>query len=186
MGRERRTERAQPGILTPTFQRWKVSDNEYETPQDLFDHYHRRFLDVCATPKLAKCKRFFTPEQDGFKQNWGKHICWMNPPYSRGPDSTLEHWVRKAWESAKRGATVVGLLPFFCDAAWFHNFGSHATIELLKGRLQFGNREVKGYTPFASGIFIFRQRSARRGARLNISLDGHRIGTSSPRNKPAQ
>jgi phage N-6-adenine-methyltransferase len=172
------------GILTPTWQRFKVADDEYSTPQDLFDHYHRRFkftLDVCATPKLAKCKKFFTPEQDGLKQDWGKHICWMNPPYSRRPESNLEQWVRKAWGSAQKGAVVVCLLPTFTDCAWWHDFASHATIGLLRGRLQFGNRDANGYTPFGHGIYIFRQNSARRGNRLNISLDGHRIGTSSKR-----
>ena len=170
------------GILTPTWQRFKATDDEYGTPQALFDHYNRRFkftLDVCATPELAKCRRFFTPEQDGLKQDWGKHICWLNPPYSRQPDNNIESWVRKAFEAAKRGAVVVALLPVFTDAVWFHEYASHATIELLKGRLQFGNREHNGFTPFGHMICVFRAKSARRGARLTISLNGHRIGTSS-------
>ena len=143
-------------------------------------HYHRQFkftLDVCATPKLAKCKKFYTPAQNGLIQDWGREICWMNPPYGNG----LEQWVRKAWKSAQKGAVVVCLLPVFTDAAWFHDFASHATIELLRGRLQFGNREHNGYTPFSHGIYIFRQKSARHGAKLTISLDPHRIGTSSPK-----
>jgi phage N-6-adenine-methyltransferase len=132
---------------------------------------------VCATPKLAKCKRFYTPEQDGLKQDWTDEVCWMNPPYGRD----LEKWVRKAWEAAQQRAVVVALLPVFTDAAWFHNYASHASIEVLKGRLQFANRVHDGFTPFGHGVFVFRKKSARRGARLTISLDGHRIGTSSPR-----
>ena len=49
----------------------------------------------------------------------------------------------------------------FTDAAWFHDYASHATIEVLKGRLQFANRTDKGYTPFGDGIFVFRKQSAR-------------------------
>ena len=102
---------------------------------------------MCATPELAKCRKFFTREEDGLRQDWGKHICWMNPPYSRQSDGNLEQWVKKAFEAAKQGAVVVALLPVFTNAVWFHKYASHATIELLKGRLQFGNREHNG--PYA-------------------------------------
>ena len=45
-----------------------------ETPQDFFDFMNKIFrfdLDVCALPENAKCKRFYTPEDDGLKQPWG-------------------------------------------------------------------------------------------------------------------
>ena len=181
------------GLLTPSWQRFKVSDDEYGTPQALFDHYDRiyRFTcDVCATPQLAKCKKFYTPERDGLKQEW-IGVCWMNPPYSRiaaakaeelgRMQSSLGKWVRKAYEAAQKGAVVVALLPMFTDTAWFHDYASHATIELLRGRLQYDNRTDNGYAPFGHAIFVFRKESARRGNQLAISLDGHRIGTSSPR-----
>ena len=47
----------------------------WETPQDLFDKYDAIYhfeTDVCALPENAKCKRFFTPEMDGLKQEWGE------------------------------------------------------------------------------------------------------------------
>ena len=43
----------------------------------------------------------------------------------------------------------------FTDAAWFHDYASHANIEVLKGRLQFANRTDNGYSPFGHGIFVF-------------------------------
>jgi hypothetical protein len=58
------------GILAPTWRRFKVADNEYGTPQALFDHYDRIYhftLDVCSTAAMAKCKRFYTPEQNGLQ-----------------------------------------------------------------------------------------------------------------------
>ena len=45
----------------------------WETPQDLFEKYDAIYhfeTDVCALPENAKCKRFFTPEMDGLKQEW--------------------------------------------------------------------------------------------------------------------
>lgn len=55
----------------------------HATPQDFFDKLNAEFgfeLDVCAIPENAKCAKFFTPEQDGLKQEWSG-VCWMNPPY---------------------------------------------------------------------------------------------------------
>jgi hypothetical protein len=49
----------------------------WETPSDLFDKYNRIFnftTDVCAIPENAKCEHFYSPEQDGLKQEW-KGVC---------------------------------------------------------------------------------------------------------------
>lgn len=75
--------------------------DEWATPQDFFDKLNDEFhfiLDVCATAENAKCKRYFTKEQNGLKQEW-KGVCWMNPPYGR----QISLWVYKALESARGG-----------------------------------------------------------------------------------
>ena len=80
--------------------------------------------------------------------------------------------------------TVLLLWPCFRCSPMPHGstiMRQHATIELLKGRLQFANRTDNGYSPFGHGIFVFRKQSARVDNQLAISLVGHRIGTSSPR-----
>ena len=56
---------------------------DWETPKFLFDGLNAEFgfeLDVCATPENAKCRRFFTPQDDALSQHW-EDVCWMNPPY---------------------------------------------------------------------------------------------------------
>lgn len=48
--------------------------DEWATPQDFFDNLNNEFhfeTDVCATPQNAKCKNFYTKEQDGLLQIWG-------------------------------------------------------------------------------------------------------------------
>ena len=75
--------------------------DEWATPDDFFQKLDDEFhfdLDVCATPENAKCKRYFTKEQDGLKQEW-KGTCWMNPPYGR----QISLWVKKALDSARGG-----------------------------------------------------------------------------------
>ena len=74
---------------------------EWETPQALFDALDARYhfdTDVCARAENAKCKRFFSPEEDGLAQEW-QGVCWMNPPYGR----EIGKWVRKAYETSLRG-----------------------------------------------------------------------------------
>lgn len=88
----------------------------WATPQEFFDRVNKVFkfdLDVCALPENAKCERFFSPEDDGLKQDWSG-VCWMNPPYSR----EIAQWVEKASETAKAGHTVVALLPSRTDVGW--------------------------------------------------------------------
>jgi phage N-6-adenine-methyltransferase len=57
---------------------------EHGTPQDFFDKLnavHHFTLDPCATAANAKCKKFYTREQDGLAQSWANEIVFMNPPY---------------------------------------------------------------------------------------------------------
>ena len=121
----------------------------WETPQDLFDKYDAidHFeTDACALPENAKCKRFFTPEMDGLKQEW-TGVCWCNPPYGR----QIGKWVEKA---AKSFATVVMLLPARTDTKWFHEWClPYGKIEFLRGRLKFGGCDNSA--PFPSMIVIF-------------------------------
>src|SRR5208337_1220759 len=99
--------------------------DEWETPDAIFRMLDKEFgftLDVCATTTNAKCARFFTKEDNGLRQDWGKNVCWMNPPYSQ-----LRDWLHKAHESSTRGATVVCLTFARTDTAGFHDCVAHAS-----------------------------------------------------------
>jgi phage N-6-adenine-methyltransferase len=124
---------------------------EWSTPQDLFDALHAEFkftLDVCATKELAKCKRFFSPEQDGLGQKWSG-VCWMNPPYG----AEIPAWIEKASAAADDGATVVCLVPARTDTAWWWDYISFAEVRFLRGRLRFGGASAGA--PFPSAVVIF-------------------------------
>lgn len=125
--------------------------DRWATPQDLFDELNKTFTfetDVCATIENAKCANFYTPEQDGLSQEWCG-FCWMNPPYGR----QIGKWMRKAYESSLKGATVVCLVPARTDTAWWHDYAVHGEITFLRGRLKFGN--AKNSAPFPSAIVVF-------------------------------
>ena len=123
----------------------------WETPQSFFDELNREFhfeTDVCALPENAKCEKFYSPEQDGLKQDW-TGVCWCNPPYGR----QIGKWVEKA---AKSNATVVMLLPARTDTKWFHDWIlPFAEIHFVKGRLKFGKAEHNA--PFPCMVVIFRR-----------------------------
>ena len=127
------------------------TDN-WETPQALFDKLNDEFhfgLDVCASLDNAKCKKFYTKEQDGLNQEW-TGVCWMNPPYGK----EIGKWLKKAYESSINGATVVCLIPARTDTAWWHNYVMKGKIRFIRGRLKFGNS--KNSAPFPSAIVVFR------------------------------
>lgn len=125
----------------------------WETPQDFFDKLNSEFnfgTDVCAIAGNAKCDNFYTPEQNGLKQEW-KGNCWMNPPYGRD----IGTWMDKAYNSArKNGATVVCLVPARTDTKWWHTYSVRGEITYLKGRLKFG--DGKNAAPFPSAVIVFR------------------------------
>jgi len=133
------------------------NSKEWETPQDFFDILNRVFkfnLDVCATAKNAKCKKYFTEQQDGLAQEWRGNI-WCNPPYGRD----IEKWVKKAhethWKGANgRGAMIVMLLPARTDTIWMQEyvFGT-AKLFFVKGRLKFSN--CKNTAPFPSMLAFY-------------------------------
>lgn len=126
---------------------------EWPTPQWLFDALNREFaftLDPCATAANAKCARFFTAADDGLAQDWTGEVVFMNPPYG----SVIGQWMRKAFESAQAGATVVCLVPARTDTAWWHRYAMRGEIRLLRGRLKFG--DATSCAPFPSAIVIFR------------------------------
>lgn len=124
----------------------------WATPDDFFnkqDSIHGFTLDPCATEENAKCAQFYTKEDDGLAQDWGRNVVWMNPPYGR----EIKHWMKKAYESSKQGATVVCLVPARTDTAWWHDYAMKGDIEFIRGRLKFGGS--KNSAPFPSAIIVF-------------------------------
>ena len=91
---------------------------DYSTPQWLFDALNAEFhftIDACGLPHNAKCPRFWSPEQDGLRQDWAGETPWWNPPFD-----DVSGWVHKAHNEAKdNGVTSVGLVPFRRDQYWF-------------------------------------------------------------------
>lgn len=127
----------------------------WATPQYLFDRLDAEFhftLDPCALPENAKCTKYFTPDDDGLKQDWDRNTVFCNPPYGR----KIGDWVKKCHDEWKKGCTVVLLIPARTDTKYFHEYIYHkAEIRFLKGRLKFG--KATNSAPFPSMIVVYRK-----------------------------
>ena len=133
--------------------RWHSRGSDWSTPQDLFDELNKEFrfnLDVCASDWNAKCKSYITKEIDGLGEDWGRNACWMNPPYGK----VLNEWMKKAYESAKNGATVVCLVPSATDTAWWHDYAMKGEIRYLRGRPRFQTKEGTWQQTFSPSVIV--------------------------------
>lgn len=143
---------------------------EWETPQIIFDYLdniYRFTLDPCCHKKTAKCKKFYTKQDDGLSKSWKGETVFMNPPYGR----EISKWIMKAWEESEMDdITIVCLVPARTDTKWWHNYCMFADkITFIKGRLKFnkwkyvytssGKRYINivdtNSAPFPSAIVVF-------------------------------
>lgn len=124
---------------------------EWSTPQWLFDILDKEFhftLDVCAHPENAKCKNFYSKDDDALNKEW-HGICWMNPPYGR----EISDWMIKALLESQEGATVVCLVPARPDTEWWWNSALFGEIRFIKGRLKWQDNSNTA-APFPSAVII--------------------------------
>mgnify|MGYP000197029625 CR=1 FL=1 len=155
-GKRRGGPRPQPlcvTLMNPAL--FSSAKEDWETPREFFERLDGEFhfdLDVCAFPHNAKCPAYFTKEDDGLARDWGKHTCWMNPPYGKA----IKAWMTKALDASRRGATVVCLVPSRTDTAWWHDtvIAGGAEVRFVRGRLRFVGAEHPA--PFPSAVVIFR------------------------------
>jgi phage N-6-adenine-methyltransferase len=137
--------------------------DDWETPADVFGPLNAEFgftLDAAASTENAKCARFFSSHDDGVSQDWGRETVWLNPPYGR----EIARWIRKAFLSARHGATVVCLVPARTDTAWWHDYAEKGEVRFVRGRIRFERGGIpigdttKGSakSPFPSAIIVFR------------------------------
>ena len=124
------------------------------TPREWFGDLNLEFgftLDPCCVEETAKCKKFFTPEDDGLAQTWADERVFMNPPYGR----EIGKWMKKAYEEARdNGTLVVCFVPARVDTNWWHNWAARASeIRFPKGRV----KNPTGVSwPFPVAIVLFR------------------------------
>lgn len=143
--------------MNPSLQVMRSSkDMTWATPAQWFEYLNLEFkftLDPCCFSETAKCKKFFTPNDDGLSKSWADERVFMNPPYGR----ELPKWMAKAYREAKEnGALVVCLVPARVDTQWWHQSAVKSSdIRFPIGRLTFEGA-AESAAPFPVAIVIFR------------------------------
>jgi len=131
---------------------------EWETPQAFFERLDAEFgftLDAAASSENTKCRDFYAIRDNALWQSW-PGIVWCNPPYGR----LIGKFVRKAYQEAQRGSTVVMLIPSRTDTHYWHNYVMQAKeIRFVRGRLCFAENGNRGSepAPFPSAVIVFKQ-----------------------------
>lgn len=124
---------------------------EWETPSDLFHELDKEFnftLDPCASSENAKCKKFYTIQENGLSKDWSGNRVFVNPPFG----NQISKWVRKSFDEAEN-CVVVMLIPARTDTTWWHEYVIKGEVRFIKGRIKFGG--AKYNAPFPSAIVIF-------------------------------
>jgi len=113
-----------------------------------FDDEFHFTLDAAADASNAKCKSYFTKEDNALEMEWGRGPIWCNPPGNEDP----EPWVRKAINAAEKGATVVMLLRPGLNKTWFHLCLRHGQVRFIGGN-DFACAECGQHIEFCAVIF---------------------------------
>lgn len=134
----------------------------WATPDKVYNPLNKEFgftLDPCCLPETAKCKKFYTPKEDGLKQDWSGEVVFCNPPYSRG---NIDKWAEKCYKESLKGTTVVALFPVSTSAEWFHEWVlGKAELRFVRRRIRFVGAPFTA--PFSSVIAVYKYKEVNNG-----------------------
>lgn len=140
---------------------------DWETPQALFDNLNNEFdfeLDAFASDKNAKCKNYFTEEDDAFQQDWTEYkSIFINPPYTPKVQDAVLKKIDDTVSTGWKGVIVL-LIPARTDTKRWHDyiFNKADDIRFIKGRLKFEIDGVPGgSSTFPSAIIVYDRRNAK-------------------------
>lgn len=133
--------------------------DDWATPPYIYDELNKEFnfdLDPCP---LGFGQTFGGGLEfaDGLTIEWGNSN-FVNPPYSLELKTAF---VKKAIEEAKKGKTVVMLLPVSTSTVLFHDFikPNAKEIRFVRGRIKFigvntKGKEVSNKTPMHDSMIV--------------------------------
>jgi phage N-6-adenine-methyltransferase len=108
----------------------------WETPQWLFGWCVRKYgsfdVDAAAGHHNAKCKKFWTREDDALTQDWSGLAVFANVPFCGGND--IAAWLHKGMDAYK----AIYVLPVRTDVDWWGEVIVLASeIVFIGGRVNF-------------------------------------------------
>lgn len=129
--------------------------DKWNTPKSVYDQLNQEFnfdYDPCPANYMEETL-FDKPKINEVSTN-GLHVEWGKSTYCNPPYSQIADWVKKGFYEAKKGKTIVFLIPSRTDTRWWHEYVMQAKeIRFIKGRLKFG--DAVNSAPFPSAIVVF-------------------------------
>lgn len=125
--------------------------DDWATPPYIYDELNKEFnfdFDTCPIDY----------KEDGLVGDWPCKAAFVNPPYLLELKTAF---VKKAIEEAKKGKTVVMLLPVSTSTVLFHDFikPNAKEIRFVRGRIKFigvntKGKEVSNKTPMHDSMIV--------------------------------
>jgi len=118
-------------------------ENEWHTPPEYIAAARETMGEIDCDPasieianRIVKAKKFYTAQDDGLKQKWGKRV-WMNPPYAQPLIAEFCEAVTARYESGEIEQACV-LVNNATETAWFQQMLEGATaVCFIRGRIKF-------------------------------------------------
>ena len=138
-----------------------TGDNQWFTPEQYIGAARAVMggidLDPASHPvaqQTVNAERFFTPEDDGLKQEWIGRV-WLNPPYAQ---PLIGQFVDKLLEEHGDGrvSDAIMLTHNYTDTSWFHRAEALATlICFTRGRIKFVDEDGDECAPTQGQAFFY-------------------------------
>lgn len=129
--------------------KFKSGNQEYETPDNLFNKLNEEFhftRDVCASDENKKVYLYWSKEDSCLDKKWNG-VNWMNPPYEN-----MKDFIKKAYNESLNSITVC-LIPARTNTKWWHEYCMNGEIRFICGRPRFKNAKYGLPQPLAIVIF---------------------------------
>jgi len=127
------------------------------TPPEVLEELRNEFGSL-----FDPCPSHWSGEIDGLSIDWPSDmVSFVNPPYSQ-----IATWAKKCSDEAKKGRSVILLIPSRTDTRYFHDYIYGETeLRFFKGRLKFVHPDdpdgKRTPAPFPSMLCIWESTETR-------------------------
>jgi phage N-6-adenine-methyltransferase len=136
-------------------------ENEWHTPPEYIEAARKVMGEIDCDPasieianRIVRAKKFYTAQDDGLKQKWGKRV-WMNPPYAQPLVSDFCESVTARYESGEIEQACV-LVNNATETGWFQGMLEKASaVCFIRGRVKFLDMEGKPGAPLQGQALLY-------------------------------
>ena len=118
-------------------------------------------MDVCASKKVSKCKKFFSIDDNALDKDWKSDSVWCNPPHTL----TKQFAIKADQEWSENNINILMIVPANAICAKYFNEileNNHATYHRINGRPVFLENGRPCSKPARNSYFVVIWREVQR------------------------